>query len=167
MQDVNWTYIRRSEDIQGVFWTSYVRSIYVLCLRGQGALLVIASISKNQMLEKQQDGLFCTLLSSIQNEGGSFKRIYDFLFFSSYYKDSPVKTAETTIIRSFIWNSHTNGSQSSKMSKKKLLFLLEMYACLNRDPIYYQKVNILSRQCDNDDAITLGRYTYDVHKNCP
>ena len=33
-QDVNWTYIRRSEDVLDVFWTSYVRSIYVLCLRG-------------------------------------------------------------------------------------------------------------------------------------
>ena len=32
-QDVNWTYIRRSEDVQDVFWTSYVRSIYV-CLFG-------------------------------------------------------------------------------------------------------------------------------------
>ena len=29
-QDVNWTYIRRSEDVQDVFWTSYVLSIYVL-----------------------------------------------------------------------------------------------------------------------------------------
>ena len=29
-QDVNWTYIRRSED---VFWMSYVRSIYALCPR--------------------------------------------------------------------------------------------------------------------------------------
>ena len=28
-QDVNWTYIRCSEDVQDVFWTSYVRSIYV------------------------------------------------------------------------------------------------------------------------------------------
>ena len=26
-------YIRRSEDVLDVFWTSYVRSIYVLCLR--------------------------------------------------------------------------------------------------------------------------------------
>ena len=32
-QDVNWTYIRRWEDVLDVFWTSYVRSIYVLCLR--------------------------------------------------------------------------------------------------------------------------------------
>ena len=30
-QDVTWTYIRRSEDSLGVFWTFYVRSIYVLC----------------------------------------------------------------------------------------------------------------------------------------
>ena len=29
-QDVNWTNIRRSEDFQDVFWTSYVRSVYVL-----------------------------------------------------------------------------------------------------------------------------------------
>ena len=35
-QDVNWTYIRRWEDVQGVFWASYVRSIYVLC-RGGGS----------------------------------------------------------------------------------------------------------------------------------
>ena len=33
MQDVNWTYIRRLEDVLDVFWTSYVRSIYVLRLR--------------------------------------------------------------------------------------------------------------------------------------
>ena len=33
-QDVNWTCVRRSKDVQDVFWTSYVRSIYVLCLRG-------------------------------------------------------------------------------------------------------------------------------------
>ena len=33
-QDVNWTYIRRSEDVQDAFWKFYVRSIYVLCLLG-------------------------------------------------------------------------------------------------------------------------------------
>ena len=33
-QDVNWTYIRRLEDVLDVFWRSYVCSIYVLCLRG-------------------------------------------------------------------------------------------------------------------------------------
>ena len=27
--------LRRSEDVLNVFWTSYVRSIYVLCLRGK------------------------------------------------------------------------------------------------------------------------------------
>ena len=30
-QDVSWTYIRRSEDFLDVFWTSYVRSVYLLC----------------------------------------------------------------------------------------------------------------------------------------
>ena len=34
-QDVSWTYIRRSEDVLDVFWTSYVRSIYVLCRLGR------------------------------------------------------------------------------------------------------------------------------------
>ena len=34
-QDVNWTYIRHSEDVLDVFWTSYVRSIYGLCLLGR------------------------------------------------------------------------------------------------------------------------------------
>ena len=38
-QDVNWTYIRRSEDVLVVFWTSYVRSIYVLCLLGKSCYL--------------------------------------------------------------------------------------------------------------------------------
>ena len=33
-QDVNWTCIKRSEDVVDVFWTFYVRSIYVLWLRG-------------------------------------------------------------------------------------------------------------------------------------
>ena len=33
-QDVNWTHIGRSEDVLDVFWTSYVRSIYVLCRLG-------------------------------------------------------------------------------------------------------------------------------------
>ena len=31
VQDVSWTFTRRSEDTQDVFWTSYVRSVYVLC----------------------------------------------------------------------------------------------------------------------------------------
>ena len=33
-KNVNWTYISRLEDLHDVFWTSYVRSIDVLCLRG-------------------------------------------------------------------------------------------------------------------------------------
>ena len=38
IQDVNWTYIRRSGDVQDVFWMFNVRSIYVLCLRGYSLL---------------------------------------------------------------------------------------------------------------------------------
>ena len=33
-QNINWTYIRRSEDVLDVFRTFYVRSIYVLCPLG-------------------------------------------------------------------------------------------------------------------------------------
>ena len=29
--DLNWTYIRRSEDVLYVFWTPYLRLIYDLC----------------------------------------------------------------------------------------------------------------------------------------
>ena len=35
-QDVNWAYIKRSEDLKDVFWTSWVCSIYVLCPEGGG-----------------------------------------------------------------------------------------------------------------------------------
>ena len=50
-QDVNWTYIRRSEDVLDVFWTSYVRSIYVLCLWGkeETSLTWIACYSLSQL----------------------------------------------------------------------------------------------------------------------
>ena len=34
IQDVNWTYIRRSKDVLDVLWRSYARSIYILCLGG-------------------------------------------------------------------------------------------------------------------------------------
>ena len=33
-QDVNRTYVRRSEHVLDLFWTSYVRSIYIMCLVG-------------------------------------------------------------------------------------------------------------------------------------
>ena len=39
-QDVNWTLMKRSEDVLYVFWTSYVRSIYVL-YPGGGSLCCI------------------------------------------------------------------------------------------------------------------------------
>ena len=35
-QDVNITYTRHYKDVLNVFWTSYVRSIYVLCSEGSG-----------------------------------------------------------------------------------------------------------------------------------
>ena len=31
IQDVNWTYVRRWQDILDVYWVSYMRSIYVQC----------------------------------------------------------------------------------------------------------------------------------------
>ena len=44
-QDLNWTYIRRSEDGLDVFWTSYTHSVHVMCLRGLMSDLVHASFS--------------------------------------------------------------------------------------------------------------------------
>ena len=40
-QDVNGTYIRRSENVLDVFWTSCVRSIYVLCPGGNFLILFL------------------------------------------------------------------------------------------------------------------------------
>ena len=37
-QDVNWTYIRHSKEVQDVFWTLYVHSICVMCLGGTHSL---------------------------------------------------------------------------------------------------------------------------------
>ena len=51
-QDVNWTYIRRSEDVLDVFWTSYVRSIYVLCLWGKKVLKAIVKRISNIFLSE-------------------------------------------------------------------------------------------------------------------
>ena len=31
MKELNWTCMKRSEDVHDGFWTIYVRSIYVLC----------------------------------------------------------------------------------------------------------------------------------------
>ena len=45
-QDVNWTYIRRSEDVLDLFWTSYVRSIYVLCLLGGNSVYSLLKSSR-------------------------------------------------------------------------------------------------------------------------
>ena len=39
-QDINWVYVRRSEEIQDVLWRSHVRSVYVLCPRGSESLLL-------------------------------------------------------------------------------------------------------------------------------
>ena len=46
----NWTYIRRSENVLDVFWTSYVRSICALCLREEVLFYeykLFLNISKN------------------------------------------------------------------------------------------------------------------------
>ena len=36
-------YIRRSEDVQDVLWTSNVRSIYILCQRGYVEVIITKS----------------------------------------------------------------------------------------------------------------------------
>ena len=47
-QNVNWTYMRSSKDVLDIFWTSYVRSIYVLC-SGDSPCQVITAIKINMM----------------------------------------------------------------------------------------------------------------------
>ena len=57
--EVNWTYIRRSEDVQDVFWTFYVRSVYVLCLRGRCRIkLFCVKIQLNQGVYTQYSNVF-------------------------------------------------------------------------------------------------------------
>ena len=43
---------RRSEDVQDVFWTSYVHSIYVLCLRGLRLFHGVLSVLRKLFLNK-------------------------------------------------------------------------------------------------------------------
>ena len=54
-QDVKWKYIRRSEDVQDVFWTSYVRSSYVVCLRECHSLFFskLAGVRPANLLKKR------------------------------------------------------------------------------------------------------------------
>ena len=59
-QGVNWTYIRPSEDVQDVFWSSYIRSIYVLCPGGMVLEMTLLSLC----LEPSGNS-FLTLLSLI------------------------------------------------------------------------------------------------------
>ena len=40
-QDVNWTYVRLSEDVLDIFWTSYIHSIYVLCPGGMIVIIIL------------------------------------------------------------------------------------------------------------------------------
>ena len=52
--NVNWTYIRRSEDIQDVFRKSYVRSIYFLCPGGKFNLLKLVCNIPHSSYHKQR-----------------------------------------------------------------------------------------------------------------
>ena len=61
-QDVNWTYIRRLfTRLLDVFWTSYVRLIYILCPGGRSCAMLLSlyffkskqleSVNKNRMID--------------------------------------------------------------------------------------------------------------------
>ena len=52
------TYIRRSEDVLGVFWTSYVLSIYFLCPGGLRRYLPEQKIYSNLFLNYDNHVLF-------------------------------------------------------------------------------------------------------------
>ena len=53
-QNASWTYIRRSEDVLDVFWTSCVRSVYVLPLRGELQATWFYLVQSS--FEKQKEG---------------------------------------------------------------------------------------------------------------
>ena len=50
-QDVTWTYIRRSEDVQHVFWTCYEHSVWVVCPRGYSVGIRPLQIKENYILK--------------------------------------------------------------------------------------------------------------------
>ena len=59
-QDVKWTYMRRLEDVLEVFWTSYVRSAYVLCPVGKWRIVATFSetsafTSRERIAEKDMN----------------------------------------------------------------------------------------------------------------
>ena len=58
-QDVNWMYIRRSKDVQDIFWTSYIRSTYVLC-----PIVIPARICNKSALICKKLGPICNKMSS-------------------------------------------------------------------------------------------------------
>ena len=85
-QDVNWTYIRRSEDVLDVFWTSYVRSVYVLGLRG-GAFIEF-------LLIPEYFSLFCffEVLQSDFKNSQCVKIVQIWSFFWSVFSEFELNT---------------------------------------------------------------------------
>ena len=58
-QDANWKYIRRSEDVLHIFWTSSVCSIYVLCPGG------MVKRVEHLLMQMRKQGSECIFLSFI------------------------------------------------------------------------------------------------------
>ena len=51
-QVLNWTYIRHLEDVQDVFWTSYKRSICVLCLGDRACVMATSKMRVTWLNQK-------------------------------------------------------------------------------------------------------------------
>ena len=79
-QDVTWTYIRCPEDVPDVFWASYVRSTYVLCLQGYRRCMWKKSVLKARVRSSHLEA-FCnkSVLKNVVNFKG--KHLCRILFF--------------------------------------------------------------------------------------
>ena len=70
---MNWTYIRRSEDVLDVFWISYICSIYVLCLLGYNSQFWVSFLSMRHETKKNSSTITCLtyeapIFSSYRNQ---------------------------------------------------------------------------------------------------
>ena len=81
-QGVNWTYIRRSEDVQDVFWTSCVRSIYVLCLRvWQTSMMKLLAVNRSSPPEVVLGKASLKMCSQFTREHPCWSAIFSNFFF--------------------------------------------------------------------------------------
>ena len=105
-QDVNWTYIRRSEDVLDVSWKSYVCSIYVLCLLGSQLLnfillycshLSYTSLCIQSTVGVDYKAVGATLHSSKSSQLSGFTTVAIWATTHSILSEFPLALAQTMV----------------------------------------------------------------------